>query len=117
MPKWEAGKEKIKPSVVHCGTATKETDMVVRSCRMSPERLDGRVDCRDTVIHLTALSHLLLSYWFKSKELTPVNFEDCWGIWGSSLSIGDVYGASVGYFYHRKTYIFAKVAPGRKQEK
>lgn len=56
------GKKQVQG--VHCGTAKKETDLVVRSCIMSPEGLYGtlhlgRVYFRDMGIYLIALSHLL----------------------------------------------------------
>ena len=71
----EAGKEKNKSNVMHCGTATEETDWVVRSRRMTLERLCGtfhlrRVYCRDLGIYLSSFPSLVL-YWSKSKQLSP----------------------------------------------
>lgn len=88
---------------------------MVRSCGMSPERLEARVDCIYMVIHPTALSHLPLSYWSKPKELTPVNFEDCCEGWGSSSSPGDVYGASIGFFYHWKIFSLLRKLPAESE--
>lgn len=56
--------EKQQIHMVHCGRAMKDADLV-KSCRMSPEKLDGtvhlpRVYCTYTGIYLIALSHLCI---------------------------------------------------------
>lgn len=111
---WEAGKKKSKSNMVHCRTATEEMYLVVRSCRMSPERLQGTLKLESPTEIWAYLFPNFLLYCSKSKELSPGNFQTAAGKARVSPCQLVMSICSLGFSTTGLAYALAKVPPKQK---